>query len=389
MHSFDLDLLLKPGLLIFAATLWVALQVTRSFVFSLSAASIKVGIFLIYFGVLFDGTFTFLDDWGYIDGGIALVEKNIGLSNLADNWDFVLMTGGGEHVLYYLYNAFAFRFFGVGYYAPVALNIVLAVLIAWFGAIIGEREFGFTGQWKKLFFIFLLFHPDILAWSNVLNGKDTLVLLLHVLLLLSASMFIRGERLAALAIAIPVTIILFFLRFYVPVIFATVLVMQQFLAIRRRHHFFWFLGGTSILFIAFASMVGNMISGAWEMLQANLMNPIIGFIHMALTPIPFNTSIEYGFLDIPALLHWILIPMVIYGVVLLARGERSPFTIFFMLYFIAFMGLYSIYVELQGPRHRLQLDFALAVLQFIGIRQYLIWLFTSQRKLQPASTRNT
>jgi hypothetical protein len=386
MHPFDLELLLKPGLLIFTATLWVAFLVTRSSVFSLSAALTKAGIFLVYFGVLFDGTFTFLDDWGYVNGGVEFVAEGIGLSNLDENWDFVLMTAGGEHFLYYLYNAYAFRFFGVGYYAPVALNILLTILIAWFGAIVGAREFGFTGQWKKLFFMFLLFHPDILAWSNVMNGKDILLLLLHVLLLLSASMFFRGRRFAALAIATPVVILLFFLRFYVPAIFATVLVVHQLFAVRRRHHLYWLLGGTSILFVAIYSMVGDLIQSAWLSLQENLVNPVFGFVHMALTPIPFNSDVNYSFLDIPALLHWMLLPTMVYGVVLLMRREKSPFTRFFLLYLVAFMGLYSIYGELQGPRHRVQLDFALAALQFIGIKQCLIWLITSRRELQPAST---
>lgn len=388
MHPFDLELLLKPGLLIFTATLWVAFLVTRSVVFSLSAALIKASLFLIYFGVLFDGTFTFFDDWSYLNGGIEIVDKGIGLSNLAENWDFVLMTATGEHFVYYLYNAYAFRFFGVGYYAPVALNIVLTILIAWFGAIVGTREFGFTGQWKKLFFMFLLFHPDILAWSNVMNGKDILLLLLHVLLLLSASMFFRGRRFAALAIATPVVILLFFLRFYVPVIFATVLVVHQLLAVRSRHHLYWLLGGTAILFVAIYSMLGDLIQFAWLSFQENLVNPVVGFVHMALTPIPFNTDVKYSFLDIPALLHWMLMPMVVYGVVLLMRREKSPFTRFFWLYLVAFMGMYSIYGELQGPRQRVQLDFALAVLQFIGIKQYLIWQFSSRHELQPASTCN-
>lgn len=388
MHPFDLELLLKPGLLIFIATLWVAFHVTRSVVFSLSAAFIKAGIFFVYFGVLFDGTFTFLDDWSYVDGGVKLVEEGIGLSNLAKNWDFVLMTGGGDHFLYYLYNTYAFRFFGVGYYAPVALNIVLTVLIAWFGSIVGAREFGFTGQWKKLFFMFLLFHPDILAWSNVMNAKDILVLLLHVLLLLSASLFFQGRNKSAIAIAVPVVTILLFLRFYVPLLFAGALVLHQLLAVKHRHHFYWFIGGTSLLVIAALSMVGNMITYAWESLQENLGNPIFGFVRMALTPIPFNTELNYSFLDIPALLHWMLMPMVVYGVVLLMRREKSHFTRFFFLYLVAFLGLYSIYGELQGPRHRVQLDFAWAVLQFVGIKQYLVWLFTSRRELQPASTCN-
>ncbi len=388
MYSFDLSLLILPSTLIFFLTLGVAFFVTKSIPLSIISALLKAGIFLIYFGVLFDGTFTFLDDWSYVQGGVAIVDEGIGLSNLAENLDFVFMTSGGEHIVYYLYNAYAFRLFGVGYYAPVAVNIVLTILIAWCGAILGAREFGFTGQWKKIFFTFLLFHPDILAWSNVMNGKDTLILLLHVLLLLSASLFFQERRFVAFFLAIPVVILLLFLRFYVPAIFAVVLVIQQMLSIRRRRHLYWLLGGASILFVAINSLIGHLIGAAWLSLQENLVNPATGFVHMALTPIPFNTDINYSFLNIPALFHWLIIPMVVYGVVLLMRGARSPFTMFFILYLVAFMGLYSINDELTGPRHRVQLDFAWAVLQFMGIKQCLTWMFSSRRTLHPSPTYN-
>lgn len=384
MKPFDLDLLFLPGFLIFIATCSVVFYVTRSVVFSLLAAFLKTGIFLIYFGLLFDGTFTFLDDWNYVAGGIALLDQRIGLSTLAENWGFVLMTAGGDHFLYHLYNTYAFRFFGVGYYAPVALNILLTVLVAWFGSILGAREFGLKGQWKKIFFMFLMLHPDILAWSNVMNGKDIFVLLLHVLLLLAASLYFQGRNNSAIAVAIPVVVILLFLRFYVPLLFSGVFVLHQLLAVKRRHHFYWFIGTTSLLLLGSLMTIGNLITPAWANLQENIGNPIFGFVRMTLTPIPFNTELNYSFLDIPALFHWILVPMVVYGVISLMRRKKTPFTKFFLLYLVTFMGLYSIYGELQGPRHRVQLDFAWAVLQLTGLRQLLVGTFVARRQSQPA-----
>lgn len=385
MKPFDLDLLFLPSLLIFIATWCVAFYLTRSVVFSLPAAFLKAGIYLIYFGFLFDGTFTFLDDWRYVAGGMALLNEGIGLSNLAENWGFVLMTGGGDHFLYHLYNTYAFRFFGVGYYAPVALNILLTVLVAWFGSILGAREFGLRGQWRKIFFMFLLLHPDILAWSNVMNGKDIFVLLLHVLLLSAASLYFQGRNNLAIAVAIPVVVILFFLRFYVPLLFSSVFVLHQLLAVKRRHHFYWFIGTTSLLLLGSVMTIGNLMTSAWANLQENIGNPIFGFVRMTLTPIPFNTELNYNFLDIPALFHWILTPVVVYGVISLMRRKKTPFTKFFLLYLVTFMGLYSVYGELQGPRHRVQLDFAWAVLQFIGIKRGLVWSLTSRRQSKPVS----
>lgn len=379
MQPFDLDLLINPGLVIFTATLLVAFHVTRSLVLSLTAALVKAAIFLMYFGVLFDGTFTFLDDWSYLNRGMVLVEEEVGLFNLADKWDFALMTAGGDHVLYYLYNAYALRFFGEGYYAPVALNIVLTALIAWFGALVGEREFGLTGHWKKIFFMFLLFHPDILAWSNVINAKDILILLLHVLLLLSVSLFLRGERLKALAIAIPVSTMFFFLRFYVPAFFAVILVAHQLRGVNNRNRLFFLFGSAAISLFVIDAMIGHLIPYALSSLQENLVNPVRGFVRMVFTPIPFHTDVESSFLDVPALMHWMMMPLALYGAVLLVRRKDLPFIRFFIVYLVVFMGFYSVYGELQGPRHRVQLDFAFATLQFVGIRQCLIWVFASRR----------
>jgi hypothetical protein len=386
MQPFDIGLLFFPAVLILIITAVVGVYVTRSMVMSLFSAFIKSGVFLVYFGLFFDGTFTFLDDWGYVAGGESLLDEGVGLTNLAQNWEFALMTGGGDHFLYYLYNTYAFRLFGVGYYAPVALNIMLTVLIAWVGSVVGAREFGFSAQWKKIFFMFLLFHPDIFAWSNVMNGKDTLVLLMHVLLLLAASFHFEGRSRLAIALAAPVVIVLFFLRFYVPVFFAGALIVQYLLTVKGLKVQFKIASAAIVLAYALDSVIGHLIPQALSMLQEHSINPVVGFVHMALTPIPFNTDANYKFLDIPALLHWLMIPLVAYGVIALARRKKTSFTVFFMLYLVAFMGLYSINDELTGPRHRIQLDFAWAVLQFIGIKYVLRRMVSSKDDLLPANT---
>lgn len=370
MHPFDLALLLPPCLIIYFATLWVSFRVTGSVVFSLAAGLVKAGVFILYFGLLFDGTFTFLDDWAYLEGGGALYAQDVGLTNLAHNWAFSVATGGSEHFVYYLYNAYAFRIFGEGYYAPVALNVLLTLPIAWCGAQLAEREFGFVGTWKKLFFFFLLFHPDIFAWSNIMNGKDTLALLLHVLLIFSVSMFFRDQWRLALVLSIAVSLILFFLRFYVPLLFAAAFVASLVLTHRQRKSWWLLVIGVGLAMLALGWVGESGLRAAFAELHENFVNPLYGFVRFSLTPIPFNTEVSYGFLDIPALIHWILMPFAFWGVVLMLR-EKKPFARFFMLYVLIFFGLYAVFADLQGPRHRVQLDFAWAALQFMGIRPFL------------------
>jgi hypothetical protein len=379
VQPFDLLSLLFPGLCIFVFTIVVGSYVTQNVAVSLFAAMIKSGSFLIYFAVLFDGTFTSDDDWAYFAGGEAFLNEGVGLLNLAENWDFALATGGGDHFIYHLYNSYAFKLFGVGYYAPVALNIILTILIAWVGSIVGAKEFDFTGPWRSIFFIFLLFHPDIYIWSNVMNVKDILVLFMHVLLILSFSLYFEGRSRFALIIAVPAIFILLNLRFYVPVIFASAILTQQLLNTANRRGRPFVVGVLAIILSAIISVIQHLIPQSISVLQENLRNPIVGFLHMVFTPIPFNTDARYAFLNIPALLHWLMVPLAAYGLRVIVRGKQSNFSTIFLIYSFVFMAVYSINSELTGPRHRVQLDFAWAVLQFIGFRTLLGWLLFVRR----------
>jgi hypothetical protein len=365
MAPFDLDVILWPVLTIFIGTLAVSLKVTKSLALSVSAALVKAGIFAVYFGFLFNGTYTFFDDWSYLEGGRELFLKGIGITNLAENWEFALMIGRGDHFVYYLYNTYAFRIFGEGYYAPVALNIFLTIFIAYFGTRLAIFEFSMNKQISRWFYLFLLLHPDILAWSNIMNGKDILVLLLHVIALISISLYWRGQHYKAMSLALPVVLTLLFLRFYVPIIFVVSLILGILLSGRRaRFGYLIFLTSFTVLLISWIGESGfQYVLGS---MQENLVNPVYGFIRALLTPIPFNTADNYAFLDFPALLHWMLIPFVPFGLLYIWR-IKTNFGRFFISYFCVFAGLYAIYGELQGPRHRVQLDYAWAVLQYIGI----------------------
>ncbi|WP_129213028.1 hypothetical protein [Crenobacter cavernae] len=370
MLTFDLTQLSLPVLTILGMTIAVTFHMTRSPVFSLIAGIVKTSLFALYFGIFFDGTFTFLDDWTYLDGGQELLKQRVGLSNLYDHLELVFSAGGGGHILYYLYNVYAFRLFGEGYFAPVACNVLLTLVIATLGARLAEKEFGFSRNWKKLFFVFLLFHPDILAWSNVMNGKDTLVLLSHVILLTAVSLFIRGQIGKALILAFPTVLSLFFLRFYVPLLFSAALLV----AIGFRaggYGRIWLLlcvaslFGGSLVFLGMANL-----AQAVDLVQEKFVNPAYGLVRFLFTPIPFNTEEAYAFLDISAALHWLMMPCAGYGLLYIYR-RRTLYSRAFLYYLAAFVFLYAVFGELQGPRHRVQLDYAWALLQFIGLRQLI------------------
>lgn len=380
MSSFNLDTLAVPFLVILLFTLFVSVKITNKPVLSIVIALIKAGIFVFYFGWIFDGTFTVLDDWTYVDVGRELLRRDIGVTNLSDNWQYLLMIGGGDHFVYYLYNTYAFRLFGAEYFAPVALNVMATVITAGIGARLAATEFSVKGMELRIFYVFLLLHPDILAWSNVINGKDILILLFHVLMLFSVSCYLRGRILTAISVAIPATLVLFFLRFYVPVMFAAALAFSVLAARRGVWKRIRYLMVSLLLILAMLLWTGSAgVQYVVDQLRGAMVNPVFGFIRMLLTPVPFNTEDAYAFLNLSASIHWVLIPFALLGVVVVWR-QGSSFSRVFIAYVLLFMGLYAVYGELQGPRHRVQLDYAWAVFQFLGIVQFLKTVLAPHRQ---------
>lgn len=380
MKSFDLYVLIWPTVAIFLCTLLVSLMATRKVSPSIFFAFVKSMLFLFYYGVVFDGTYTFLDDITYLEGGLKLHHEGVGFGNLVDNFDYLLAVGGGEHVYYYLQNSYAIRFFGYGYYSPVALNIILTVLVAYLGKAVGVEYFHLSERSSRLLYFFLLVHPDILAWSTIFNGKDVTVLFLHLCLLFSISLFVRGKYLVAFCVAIPSVTVLFFLRFYVPLLFACALVISMLLGSRWQFKKAFFVLLPVLVGVVFTIGV-DQISYAAGLIREGWVSPLLGFVRTLLTPVPFNTEPSYAFLDLPALVHWFLIPFLISGVLQVYRLKTIS-SRFFLVYFFLFLGLYSVFLELQGPRHRVQLDYAIASFQFLGISLFLRKFRSYKKEIQ-------
>lgn len=232
MNAFELSVLIQPAALIFCVTFAVGFYVLRNPGAAIVVASLKTFIYIIYFGWIFDGSITFLDDWSYLYGGQVLYSAGIRFFNVFDiieYWDFMRNFAKSEHFIYYLHNSYAISLFGYGYYAPVALNIVLTVVIALLGVKIVSKEFRLSRSLANLFFLFLLFHPDIVAWSTITNLKDTLVLTLHVILLYGISCFFNNRyRTAFTAISISIAILLQ-IRSYVPLMFLAAFILLIFI----------------------------------------------------------------------------------------------------------------------------------------------------------------
>jgi hypothetical protein len=176
MHPFNLEDLLLPANCIAISIFLITFLAIRNFPLAIVAALIKSGSFIIYFNLYFDGTFTFLDDWTYLERGRILFHQDITIFNLAERWEYVKMIAQGSHVLYYLYNCFSMNLFGDFYFSPVAINLILTGVIAAIGKKVFASHISLTAIQEKIFYFYVLLHPDILAWSTVANLKDILIL---------------------------------------------------------------------------------------------------------------------------------------------------------------------------------------------------------------------
>ncbi len=379
LEPFHVTSLLLPATVVFAATIIATYAACTNAMLSVVAAAIKAGIFVVYFGFLFDGTYTVLDDVSYVQWGTQLREQGVGLFNFYLHWPLLRATFGTDTFFYYVYNSLAFSLFNTNqYFAPVALNLVLTAAIAFLGYRLVKTELGVRGLAAKVFFFFLLFHPDILVWSNLLNIKDILVLFIHVLLLTALAQFFNHKVLSGLLILVPVIPVILLSRYYVLGLFVAALVLS--ILISTRNHRIWIAAtGSSaiILLLIYLAKGPSAFTFPIRLIEQTFVNPFYGFVRFLLTPIPFNTDPAYAFLNIPAVIHWLLMPFLLLGVYKVWK-IASPFSRFLVVYFIVFLSTYAVTGELQGPRHRVQLDFAIAAFQFMGMLAVYKWVQASR-----------
>ena len=371
MEPFQLSSLLWPAVVIFVVVSVATFRFTGNPVAALMAAFFKSGLYVVYFGALFDGTYTVIDDWGYLTGASELLRRGVTVPGVFRHWNFLVAMAAGPHVLYYVYNVFAFGLFGYGYYAPVACNVILTVAIAWLGARLAERELPLTKRQGLALYLFLLVHPDITTWSTVINAKDILVLWTHVVVLYSVAALYRRRYLYATIVGLSAVMLLFFLRFYVPILFLAAFMLHG--AIRLRS-----AAGERARQIVVVCVAAGVIGGvvgvgsiptAIAAVREDFVNPLFGIPRFMLTPVPFRTSPQYGFLVMPAVIHWTLMPFLLWGAGRMWRS-KNRFTQFFLIYCAVFVLFYGVYAELQGPRHRVQLDYAWGLLQFLGLTAF-------------------
>ena len=366
LHPFPLSQLIWPAIAIMLVGFLLSLWFTRRAGISLVVAALKSGLFLIYFGFVFDGTYTFFDDWNYLRFGKQLLQSGVNVFNLTDNYAYVRSMVKSANLFYYVYNATALTVFGSGYFAPVAANILLTFVAAGALAKAGRLALGMSRRSSIGLFVFLALSPSVLAWSTVANLKDILVATGTAGVVYAVALVEAGRFKRAAVIAIICGLVLAVTRFYVPLMLGAAFGIMVLCSRRgRRNPWMWLAALVAIVVVVHGLGHGS-IGGALHEFRSRLGNPFTGVVRFIATPIPFHTQPNYAFLDLPQLFFWVMLPFQFYGMVAAWR-RKTMTTRFMVIYFLMMTLLYGMFPTLQGPRHRVQIDGLIVVFQYIGV----------------------
>jgi hypothetical protein len=383
--------LIFPSIMIFLIGLFVSLLVTKNIVISLFIALIKSFIFFIYFSLIFSQSHTFeSDDIFYLGQAKDFIDKDINyiyqyissiyliftayfseatLSEVLAPDMLYIITITKFHFIYQLYNAFSFDLFGYYHYSsPVALNIILT----FFSGYLLFKLLSLLAINKKiisLFYIFYIFHWYVYIWSGFFNFKETLV---QFILIIFTYYFFKYKLLTLNKIDIVVItlaiIISLNLRLYVFIIF-TLSIFVTNIIIRTKNK------ELKLKFIYLAlSIIIAVISVALYMkfsgkIEFSIFKIITGGFRMFLMPIPFNISDNFPSYLFPSFLHWLFLPFFFLGVISLYKINKN--TLLLAILLILFMLLYGQYDNLQGLRHRGQVEYLIILYQYFGLVYFL------------------
>lgn len=366
---------LSDNLLLVAACVWLfGFWVSSRYLpywVALVTTTIKILIPLVYFAWFFDGTWVLRDDIDYLNQSAELLTEGYDpLSAVLDpeGEEPLRAAARGSHVLYYWWNFTAMYFFGRHYYPTVFLNLGLTFVCSYvmFKLV---RLSGFSQSYAQVLAVFCLLQADIVVWSSLLNLKDILVMTLTLLALYGIVQLSKQCTLWNLFLTGASVYLLFWIRFYVPLMLVPAAVLWfglDFLASLRT-----MVAKTLLQKVALLVLMGSGALGVVAFIgldkilafQAASIRPsLYGMLRMVLTPQPWSVAVEYSFLELPSILHWAMLLPCGYSAWLLWRQSKDARLL--LLYLLLALFFYGSYETQQGPRHRVQILFIIAWLQF-------------------------
>jgi hypothetical protein len=380
MHSqvFDyslasLERVLIPTLFVLVWGFLVSQTVLQNAATSLLVTVAKAFLFAACYVVLFDTLTPYHrpDDLVYLRQGASLLDQlrnrpfaDISLINTAESF----------HFFYIMPVALAVYLFGEHYHSMVALNVALSFICGLFAYAIVNTRYK-NQQVARYFFILIVLNPDLLSWTTFFAGKDTWVLLGHLIFIYAFVCIEDGKRAKGvlwMALAVALTINL---RFYVPVVMTLLIAMTL-----SRRTKYWILGLAGLgLVLAPETLraLRSLMTGGVSSLSLDFFALLVAIPRFWLTPRPFLEDDLHGFLRIASMINWALLPFMLIGLYRCALS-KDKFSRFLVYYFLAFSLFYGLTAALNGPRQRLQLLFA---------QMLFLWVGLSYAKLIPVRLR--
>jgi hypothetical protein len=325
---------------------------------------IKALVFFSYFYFFFNGTYTSgFDDYVYITKGALLIhelqDKPLGSIEL-------IHVAGSFHFLYTAISAIAQYCFGEDhYFSLVAVNVIASFICGYFAYAIIKTLYH-NENLSRVFFIFMVMFPSLLSWSSVFAGKDTFVLLGHLIFIYAYSNFINNHNTKGIFLIVLALLLTINLRFYVAPFFLIII----FIKIKKQFSTCLFALALIILavFSDLFAQYSGLIQGGIYYLKGNILNVPYNMFRFWLTPRPFFEELNYSFLLLANIFNWICFPIFLLGI-LKCIFSKNRFVTFMLLYISVFTIFYGVVDFLNGPRQRLQLTFAIIYFLWIGISE--------------------
>ncbi|HVX40281.1 MAG TPA: hypothetical protein VHB25_11975 [Gemmatimonadaceae bacterium] len=348
---------------------------------AIAVAALKAAIPLVFFSWYYTGAWTILDDMAYFREGRVL--RAAGFNPITvflskRGFGTLLFVSNGYQFVYGWFNMLMQDLIAPTYWAPVFGNLVLTCIAAVLVKTIAT-ECGASQPYARGLGVYFALQPELVAWSSFLNVKDILVMTLTAALLLGLVRLSRRFTWGALALSVLAGFILFWIRFYVPLVAGLAMVIAR---LRPRA---LLRGGVLVGLAAVAGLLvvlRSTIGSLAHVVDLHAADLAYGWLRTLLSPLPWSMQPEYGFLQVPAILHFALVPAMALGAYLLVKG--SPPARLLFIYAALILLAVSAHPELQGPRHRIQILFILAWAEFHGMA-VLAAAFLRSRRMRVAA----
>lgn len=363
----DLRQVLTPAATIAVVAFLAAKLTVKGNVRVLAVVLVKTAVFLYCYAMFFDG-FTpnqRPDDTVYMKQGLSLLRQLE-----TKPWDQIslIYTAESFHFFYIVPVALAIHLFGVHYFSLVALNVIVSLLAGCFAFAIIKKSYK-NERIASWFFVAIVLHPDVLTWTNTFAGKDTWVLLGHLIFIYGFVCLAERDRKAGFAWLLMATLLTLNLRFYIPVIMMGLVLLYSSRAAK-----FWLT--VAILGILATtpetvSALQSLLRGGVSSTSIDLLSLLVGIPRFWLSPRPFFEDELHRVLRFATIVNWMIFPVMLTGMYRsLVSGDRL--SRFILVYFLVFSVLYGFTAFLNGPRHRLQLVFAQVFFVWVGLSYFRI-----------------